>query len=373
MQNRFNKSVISTLIVMLICALLGQAHAGLDGYVFDQGAVMSTRSPGADAALDQLAFYRGSWHVEYKSFAADGRAKLAYAIADVSYVNRGHGLIERLHSDQIEGHTLDTVTMIAYNPGAGYWTMGIVDSFKENIAMFNGYFHRNRLVLHDAVRTGGGVLLTHYRASFDHPDEPGFSFKLEQSTDDQQSWQTLLTKTYTPADSPHGFFKNRKGLGKAASDMPGEARQFDFLLGQWDAAHAITMPNGQLVQFPVNSTAVFTMSGHAVMEHSWYDVDPNLPDAATTIIRIYNRAMRRWESLYLSNRGNGMLYFGGRQEGDRIVLHNFANNSANRSIPFYVFYDIKQDHYLWYAESSSDRGKTYNKTWTIEMSRKTDS
>ena len=117
-------------------------------------------------------------------------------------------------------------------------------------------------------------------------------------------------------------------------------------------------------------TAVYALNGHAILEHNWYDVDPNVPDAATTIVRIYNRAMRRWESLYLDNRGHSQLFFGGAKDGDKVILHNFEANTTSPLIPRYVFHDIAKDSYAWYAENSTDRGKTFNQTWGITFARK---
>ena len=122
------------------------------------------------------------------------------------------------------------------------------------------------------------------------------------------------------------------GLGSAAPDLPEEARQFDFLLGEWDAYQDITLPTGQNYKFPSTTTAVRAMNGHAILEFNWYDTDPSLADAATSIIRIYNRAMRRWESLYVTNRFNGQLFFGGVKEGDELILTLFEGEPGRRAL-----------------------------------------
>ena len=86
-------------------------------------------------------------------------------------------------------------------------------------------------------------------------------------------------------------------------------------------------------------------------------------------------SLRAWTlrlpSLVFSNRFNSVLRFGGRQEGDRIVLTNFAADSTG-TLNRYVFYEIGEKGYRWYAESSTDRGETFTKTWTIDVTPRGD-
>lgn len=134
------------------------------------------------------------------------------------------------------------------------------------------------------------------------------------------------------------------------------------------AANALTVSSARRRQ----GGAVLTqMRLTYILDGSWMNVDPNLPDAATTILRIYKRQMRQWESMYTTNRGNGILYFGGVQEGDRIVLHNFDSDTSFSPISYWIFHDIQGDSYSWHAETSRDRGKTFQDTWKIEATRRT--
>jgi hypothetical protein len=107
------------------------------------------------------------------------------------------------------------------------------------------------------------------------------------------------------------------------------------------------------------------------MEYATVDVDPSLPDAATTIIRIYNRAMRRWDNLYLNNRSNGLFYFGGVKENDKIILTNFVDHRGLASMNRYVFYDIKSNtDYKWYSDVSYNGGKSFIRFWEILVTKK---
>ena len=51
------------------------------------------------------------------------------------------------------------------------------------------------------------------------------------------------------------------------------------------------------------------------------------------------------------------------------MLHTFeagATGTVNR----WVFHGVEKDAYHWYAESSTDRGETWNRTWVIDFARK---
>lgn len=110
------------------------------------------------------------------------------------------------------------------------------------------------------------------------------------------------------------------------------------------------------LKIPSYSTAVYALNGHAVMGYNWYDVDPDQPEAATTFARIYNRTMRRWERMYLTNRFNSILYFGDVMEGEEIILTLFETDNSSSSIIYFTFYDIEEDSYQWHTLASNDRG-----------------
>ncbi len=59
------------------------------------------------------------------------------------------------------------------------------------------------------------------------------------------------------------------------------------------------------------------------------------------------------------------------EEGDDIVLHPFEAG-ASGPMSRWVFNGIEKDAYHWYGETSSDRGKTWTKTWLIDVERKSD-
>ncbi len=331
---------------------------------------MTDPSPRAHPALEQAKGMLGVWDVEITRFPTDTTSFTSTGVAEVSFMNRGYAYMTRIHVPAFDeaGQEANMMQFLSFSPGNNLWVMGEANSYTESISMYDGVFEDGRLTLKTAVRHRGGALLTYYRMEYRFNSADQFEHTTRISTDHGDTWRVASTRVFSrrPEDQP--YVAGQDFVGMPAPERPVETSQFDFLIGSWKSSHELNI-NGQWVKFPVNASAVYALNGHAILEHNWYDVDPNLPDAATTIIRQYNRAMRRWESLYLDNRGNTPLFFGGQKEGNEIILHLFEARTTDPVIPRYVFHDIKEDSYAWYALQSTDRGQSFNKTWVIEVQR----
>lgn len=366
----YRLTLFAALFVSLTLSYAAQAVDLRDGKLFDQGYAM-TGPAKAVPELDRMAFYIGQWDVELRRFPNDSTETVGAAVASVTYMNRGHAIMERLHSADFDGqgHELNTIWFLVYNRASGMWGLGEANSYTEHVSIYNGDFEDERLVLRNAVRRRGGLLYTLYRTTMAQSGTDAFTVTFEASVDHGDTWRKTAVKSYTRRTASDEVLQVTGEYGSPAPDRPEEAAQFDFLIGEFNDQQELRLPDGRNPKFPANSTAVYVLNGHAIMEHGWYDIDPNLPDAATTIIRIYNRAARRWESLYTANRSNSLLFFGGHKEGDEIVLHNFETHTGD-AISRWVFHSIEKDSYKWYGATSTDRGKTYRKTWLIDFTRK---
>ncbi len=369
--HRFRCVLAPVLLFAVTVASVGSAEPLRDGQRFDPGASMTHRADNAPEALDRFIPLLGTWTVSYTVHAEDGAHHTSLGRAELTLMNRGHAFMERFRVDDCdgEGNPLDTITFLCYPPTIGHWVVGVADSRTESIRMFDGGFEGESFVVGNAVRRLGGATVTHQRliGSFEGADD--FTVISEHSEDGGETWTRAVTRAYTRDPDGESLFAG-SGMGSVAPDRPEAAGQFDFLVGEWDFQHQMTFPGGQKAAWPANGTAVHVMDGRAIMEFSWFDVDPNLPNAATTIVRIYNRQMRRWESMYTTNRFNSILHFGGVQEGDRIVLHQFNADTGDSPISYWIFHDIAEDSYGWHAETSKDRGETFEDTWIIDATRK---
>lgn len=371
-MRQFGKFSFYLVCAFCFAAMPVQSQHLRDGKIFDQGKAMTQRAENAPKELDKMAFAVGQWDVTYSTYLGDSLAHTAVGQAEITYMNRGHAFMERFQLDDLDGigTPLSTMAFLTYSPSFQTWGLGEANSLSESISVLNGDFDGEHLRLQTVARIGGGMKLTYLRGSYQKKSDSQFDFIFEVSKDDGLSWQKQIIKSYRKRNPQSDFLAPSSGFGNPAPHLPEQARQFDFLIGVFDATQELTLPNGQQTRFPSTSTATYALNGHAILEYNWYDVDRSLPDAATSIIRIYNRAMRRWESLYLANRGNNLLYFGGRQEGNQLVLHLFSSNTLAPRISRFVFHSAADDSYGWFAETSTDHGKSFAKTWTIDFIRK---
>lgn len=362
---------LSLLALAVLLASAPTIQAQTDGQLHDQGRAMTERSSRADARLDAMKPLLGVWDVALTSHPTDSTTHEATGQAEITYMNRGYAYQERRRiPNAAPGRTDDALSFLVFSNGPERWALGEGRSETEHIEIYDGGMVGDDLVLRTAVRRLGGTLLIFERVRYTMNGNDAFTVTVETSRDDGATWAPRETRRYTRRAGDADLLAVRNDAGRPAPGLPDEARQFDFLLGVWDAQHEIILPNGTPIQFPVNATGSIALGGRGVLEHSWFDLDPNLPDASTTILRVYNRAERRWESLFLTNRGpNTLLDFGGVWEEDRMVLHTFDTRLGD-TISRFVFHSIEDDHYLWFAESSTDRGETFTTTWTIDFTRR---
>ena len=358
------------LLLIPLVALTGltSPDSGHNGKRFDPGFSMTGKAEKAPDELDQAAFLLGQYDVTWTFHNEDGTTRNAAAQARFDYMNRGWLYNETFSCKDFDGKgtSLHTLAFLTYAPGAKTWGIGVANSHTERIELANGSFENGKLVLRDARRRNGGMVLTHERQTF-APSSSGFTWLLERSHDGA-TWKKVQERVYKKRPAKADFLKGT-AIGSPSADRPGEAAGFDFLIGEGQANHDMTFPNGRRSQWPANATAVYVLGGKGILEFNWFDLDPTLPDAATSIIRLYNRAERRWESLFTTNRSNSLLYFGGVQEKDRIVLHGFDTDRTG-TVSHWVFHDIGKDTYKWFGENSTDGGQTYKTFWTIGFQRK---
>ena len=345
-----------------------------DGRLFDPGISRVAPAEKAPPQLSQLLPWLGHWHVEMEIHRADEVLRSS-GRASIHFMNRGHAIMERARFLDFDGqgHDIHTMTFYAVNPG-GVWTASEGNSWTESITLVSGGFRSDtkaeKLVLHGAMRPGGGPQLLYFKRTHQVTDD-GLAMHLELSSDIGETWSTAWVKRYRRAsgEPTESFLPTRDDFGEAAPGRAPEAGQFDFLVGDFDADHWLLRGENEL-RWRSRSTAVHALGGHAILEFDWHDLDPSLPDAATTILRVYNRSMRRWENLFLTNRSQTPLYFGGVQEGDQLVLHPFDAQTAANPLSQWIFFEMKKDTYRWKGLQSVDRGSTWNATWTIDFKRR---
>ena len=343
-----------------------------DGRIFDQGLKMTKESETAPSELKKLRPLIGNWNVALKTRTSDSTFHETRGYSRFSFMNRGHSVMEKFYCADFngKGDELNTISFIAFFAQGKKWNIGIVDSYKENIMVYNGGNSGEEITVHNSVRKGGWMNLFHYRYSIRNLKNDSFDILLEMSKDQSGEYVLVQEQKYTKAGNDFNVTFENETYGKQNPALSDEAKQFNFLIGEWIAHQKILMPNNKYVEFDSEATAVFALNGNAIMEHLWYDKLSGVTDVAISVLRIYNRSMRRWECLFLTNNNNTNYYFGGVKEGDDIVLHAFENDAGSGPYSYFIFYNISENDYSWHGKQTTDRGKTFKKTWIIEVDKK---
>jgi len=368
-----SKSALYLAIVVSLCFVRAShldAAEPRDGRLFDPGVRQTEPAEGAPKGLAALIGSLGDWTIEMELHQPDGTVVNSNGIAQITFMNRGHAYMERAQIENFDGEGNSIVSMAFVVVDAnGAWSLGEADSWSESISIYSGELGESGLVLRNAVRFGGGPTLVELRRSYDGLSVDEFTMRLELSTDGGKSWAPRVVRRYTRAQPTADFFPTAAGIGHPAAGLPKEAREFDLVLGEFAATHWMNLPTGP-ASWVADATGVHALDGHGILEFNWFNLNPAQPDSATSILRIYNRSMRRWESLYLNNRSPTLLHFGGVREESRIVLHPFAMQTGSNPLSQWIFHDHREDAYRWKGLRSQDRGKTWNLYWGIDFQRK---
>lgn len=342
-----------------------------DGRLHDPQRDRTAAAEGAPEGLRAYEGLVGDWDLAYEIATADGLQPAVPGRTRVEFTNRGHALLLRTRVRD-GGESLGDHAALHFlaQDGNGTWSYSGGDTRHHAVHVFSGTRADGRLVLHDAARAGGGNTLTLRRLHLD-VDDDRFVLEFAASTDLGETWTVTARQTFTRAGDDADFFPIRDDAGLPHPARVDAAAQFDFLLGEFDARNWLLTPGGPIA-WPSNATATRVLDGYGILEFNWHDYDPSLPDAATSILRLYNPAMRRWESLFLTNRGSAPLHFGGVLEDERIVLHPFQATAAAGPLSQWIFYDRggDPDAYRWKGLRSTDAGATWNVTWGIDFRRK---
>ncbi len=139
-----------------------------------------------------------------------------------------------------------------------------------------------------------------------------------------------------------------------------EARQFDFWVGDWDAAW----------QGGKGTNHVVAKWDGCVIEENFDASGPEGNGLVGMSVSTYSPFLGKWRQTWVDNQG-GYLDFEGGWEGDRMVLTRGAKDrQGNRFLQRMVWYNIADDAFDWNWERSDDDGATWKQNWVIRYTRR---
>jgi hypothetical protein len=150
-----------------------------------------------------------------------------------------------------------------------------------------------------------------------------------------------------------------------------DAKQFDFLEGEWNAICRFLRPNGSWGEGPGTLKATKVLDGCVSMEFF------EGPYHGTIIkglgLRAFNPKTSEWEHTWTDTSAPGsFLVWRGRFEGGAIDLYGQWKDETGRQIRSRLTWSrITAGTAHWESHRSRDGGKTWTKHWVIDFTRKT--
>lgn len=156
------------------------------------------------------------------------------------------------------------------------------------------------------------------------------------------------------------------------AEPPPEARQFDFLLGEWRADATRFQPDGTpLVRYQALWTATALHGGRMIMDDFQALGPTGQPVSSFVTLRTYCAATRRWELAGLQAlQPAAISQWHGTAEGAEMVLQATARTPAGAAVLTRIrFFDIAQDTFAWESHASLDGGEHWQKTAALTATR----
>lgn len=151
----------------------------------------------------------------------------------------------------------------------------------------------------------------------------------------------------------------------------GDAKQFDFLEGEWNAICRFPRPDGSWGEGPGTLKATRVLDGCVSMEFF------EGPYQGTIIkglgLRAFNPQTSEWEHTWTDTSApGGFRVWRGRFEGGAIDLYGQWEDESGRPIRSRLTWSqITERTAHWESHRSTDEGKTWTKHWVVDFTRKT--
>ena len=143
----------------------------------------------------------------------------------------------------------------------------------------------------------------------------------------------------------------------APAPLPPEAAQFDFWLGEWDAAWSDSLHGVNRITKRWDRVVVEEFDGHPGMPLEGHSVS------------VYDTNAKQWKQTWVDNQGGYLDFTGGFADGKMTLSRSFQKDGKTIHQRM-VWYDITPAAFHWNWERSLDGGKTWQVQWAINYTRK---
>ena len=151
------------------------------------------------------------------------------------------------------------------------------------------------------------------------------------------------------------------------------ARQFDFLIGDWDVAATRYKEDGSvLMQYKANWTARHLNGGRMVMD-DFRALSPDGQEVSSYVtLRTYSEATRRWELAGLAaSQPAANAQWHGEWQGGEMRLDAVGKDPQGNTVRTSIrFFDIERQAFAWESRMSRDDGKTWVRSASLIARRR---
>ena len=142
----------------------------------------------------------------------------------------------------------------------------------------------------------------------------------------------------------------------AAPPVPPETSQFDFWLGDWDAAWGNGLHGENHVSKRWDRVVIEQFNGKPGENFEG------------TSMSVYDARTKVWRQTWVDSQGSYMDFAGGFNEGKMTLSRSIAKDGKT-IIQRMVWHDITPNAFEWNWESSDDGGGTWKVNWNIHYTR----
>ena len=160
-------------------------------------------------------------------------------------------------------------------------------------------------------------------------------------------------------------------ISDATSKVANEqARQFDFLEGEWDAICRFPLSDGSWVEGPGSLKATKVLDGCVSLE--FFEGRYREAFIKGLGLRAFNPRTFQWEHTWTDTSApGGFLVWRGRFEGGAIDLHGeWVDETGQHILSRLTWSRITERSANWVSHRSLDRGKSWTKHWEIDFVRR---
>gem|GEM_PF-1724980 len=188
----------------------------------------------------------------------------------------------------------------------------------------------------------------------------------EKSLDKGETWKLVNEFFYIRVQPNHYSAYDRSAthpFGRSNPDAAEEARQFNFMVGEFTCLDESKNAEGEWVTSQTQWNSYYTLNGMAVKD------DYRGAKFAGESIRAYDADQGKWFVTFFRMPSYFSAIWSGVKEGDDMVMRQkFTDREGRDGESKLIFYNIKADSFSWRSETHS--GENINTNWKIACERR---